>query len=89
MLSSRSGLSQADVFITLWQMANSDYVNSQKSFFFFFNLKTNSIFKEFRRLKNNILQTWHLEIQICWAVFKAWSFRELTANFEPFIIYGV
>lgn len=78
MLSSRSGLSQADVFITLWQMANSDYVNSQKSFF-----------KEFRRLKNNILQTWHLEIQICWAVFKAWSFRELTANFEPFIIYGV
>lgn len=88
MLSSRSGLSQADVFITLWQMANSDYVNSQKRIFFSFNLKT-FIFKEFRRLKNNILQTWHLEIQICLAVFKAWSFRELTANFEPFIIYGV
>lgn len=34
MLSSRSGLSQADVFITLWQMANSDYVNSQKMIFF-------------------------------------------------------
>lgn len=35
MLSSRSGLSQADVFITLWQMANSDYVNSQKNEVFF------------------------------------------------------
>ena len=30
MLSSHSGLSQADVFITLWQMANSDYVNSEQ-----------------------------------------------------------
>lgn len=60
MLSSQCGLSQADVFITLWQMANSDYVNSQKREFllqnpslldFFFNLE-----KKDNQIKNDHLK---------------------------------